>query len=136
METRNFNLATLTPTSDAFQAVPCTTVAESKALYNAINNPMHNLADCIGEVIEIANAHITAEKRVNDEDEEFTKYRTTIIAKDGTTYYTTYTRLAKSLMTLFATFGTPDTWDEPIRVVAREMKFNGGFHSTLVFDLV
>lgn len=136
METRNFNLATLTPTSEAFQAVPCTTVAESKMLYNAINNPQYNLADCVGTVIEIANAHITAEKRVNDDDEEFTKYRTTIIAKDGTTYYTTYTRLAKSLMTLFATFGTPDTWSEPLPVVVREMKFQGGFRNTLVFDLV
>lgn len=115
-----------------------TTTEEKKVVYNALESCDKLLNDCVGDKIKIKNVYIqersldnngdtivavdneTGEVIEADEIEKAekvkSKYRIILIGEDGKTYATGSYGVYNSLMRLFALYGTPQDWSEPLEV--------------------
>ena len=86
------------------------TADEKKALFNATANAEHKLKDVYVEAIEVTN----------ETTGEVSKCPRIILFDDkGKTYSCVSIGIYNTLRRLFATFGTPDTWDKPLTVVPK-----------------
>ena len=129
------------------------TLEEKKTLYNALETCDNLVNDCVGAVINLKNVYI--ERRLKDYEEELdssyvdsetgevidkktvqkTKYRTILFADDGTTYATGSYGIYNAVAKLIATFGDPETWEEPITVEFAKRPIGNG-KTSLTLKLV
>lgn len=92
-------------------------IATAKDFYNAVSQPEMSLKECVN--IPIAMSHVSVEvcEVHSEQDGVVIAPRVVIIDKDGRSYRSVSVCVYQSLKRIFALFGTPDTWDEPLTVV-------------------
>lgn len=96
------------------------TADEKKALFNATANAEHKLKDEINKPIKLKNVYVEAIEVTNETTGEVSKCPRIILFDDkGKTYSCVSIGIYNTLRRLFATFGTPDTWDKPLTVVPK-----------------
>lgn len=103
------------------------TIEEKKEVFNALESCDNLLNDCVGKEIEIKNIYIEEHEDVKGETGEVkSKFRTIIFAKEGTTYATGSYGVYNAIMRIIAIYGSPELWEEPIRVkvIKRKIKDN------------
>lgn len=111
------------------------------ALYNAINNAQE-IWDYLETnpklVIECVNiiAHDTTINDMNDETTELNKVRVILVGKDGKAFSTSSEAAYSAVQQIFALLGTPDTWDEPLKVRPYKKKGNKSGLYFLTLELV
>ena len=120
---------------------------EKKMLLNKLENCDYLLMDCIGQEINLKNVYIekiVKEKKdknnnyiynENGELEYTTKYRTIIFDDEGKAYATGSYGIYNKLNNLVKVFGTPDVWNEPIKIKIVKLK-NKDNHNILSFQIV
>ena len=109
---------------------------ERKALFNASEKCDVLLNDIVGQEVEVKNVMINEYPRKNKETGEgMTKgHRTILFDSKGKTYVTASNYFFIAIGKLIATFGEPNTWENPIKIkiVKKDVK-NG---KALGFELV
>lgn len=103
--------------NSAISWIDTSDTAGKALLFKVANNPDFRISDCIGQKIEMVNAFIEQVQMVNDETGEVNNgVRTVLIDKDGKGYQSVSTGIFNALKKLFAIYGTPDNWKEPVPV--------------------
>ena len=89
----------------------------AKDFYNAVSQPDTSLKECVN--IPIAMTHVSVEvcEVHSEQNGDVIAPRVVIMDKDGKSYQATSIGVYQSLKRIFALFGTPDTWSEPLTVV-------------------
>lgn len=92
-------------------------MANAKDFYNAVSQPEMSLKECVN--IPIAMIHVSVEvcELHSDLNGDVIAPRVVIIDKDGKSYQAVSIGVYQSLKRIFALFGTPDTWSDPLTVV-------------------
>lgn len=92
-------------------------MATAKNFYNAVSQPDTALKECVN--IPIAMTHVSIEvcEVRNEQNGDVIAPRIVIMDKDGKSYQAVSVGVYQSLKRIFALFGTPDTWSEPLTVV-------------------
>ena len=103
------------------EACYCSVKAESKdetvALYNATNAPDFRLKSFINKPINVKDIFVEVVTCVNKETGEVRKCpRTVLIDDKGKSYTAVSLGVFSALRKLFTIFGTPDTWDKPMKI--------------------
>ena len=103
------------------EACYCSVKAESKdekvALYNATNAPDFRLKSFINKPINVKDIFVEVVTCVNKETGEVRKSpRTVLIDDKGKSYTAVSLGVFSALRKLFTIFGTPDTWDKPMKI--------------------
>lgn len=114
------------------------TMEEKKKLYNTLNKCDVVLNDVEGSEINLKDVFISEYIRKDKTTGEQLKglgHRIVLFDTDGKSYITLSNYFFNSLLKLFATFGYPETWTEPLQIKIIKIKTkNGG--QALSFDLV
>ena len=89
----------------------------AKDFYNAVSQPDVALKECVN--IPIAMTHVSIEvcEVRSEQNGDVIAPRIVIMDKDGKSYQAVSVGVYQSLKRIFALFGTPDTWSEPLTVV-------------------
>lgn len=92
-------------------------MAVAKDFYNAVSQPDTSLKECVN--IPIAMTHVSVEvcELHSEQNGDVIAPRVVIMDKDGKSYQAVSIGVYQSLKRIFALFGTPDTWTEPLTVV-------------------
>lgn len=92
-------------------------MAVAKDFYNAVSQPEMSLKECVN--IPIAMTHVSVEvcELHSEQNGDVIAPRVVIMDKDGKSYQSVSIGVYQSLKRIFALFGTPDTWAEPLTVV-------------------
>ena len=120
------------------QKVYCSMVAttdeEKKKLFNTLESCDVLLNDCVGNEIAIKDIYIEERNVIDEETGELrTKYRTIIFDENGQTYATGAYGIYNVLKKIVQIYGTPDLWQEPLKVkVAKKPIGNGKQSLTLI----
>lgn len=110
------------------------TEEQKKDLFNALESCDALLNDCVGQEIELKDIYVE-EKQVQDENGELkTKFRTILFDANGQTYATGSYGIYNILRKIVGIYGTPDTWNEPIKVKVDKRPIGNG-KSTLTLIL-
>lgn len=120
--------------SKVYCSMVATTDEEKKKLFNTLESCDVLLNDCVGNEIAIKDIYIE-ERNVIDEGtgELRTKYRTIIFDENGQTYATGAYGIYNVLKKIVQIYGTPDLWQEPLKVkVAKKPIGNGKQSLTLI----
>lgn len=100
------------------------------AVFNAMTNA-ESLADNLGTVINLRNVVIQPVEMPVDEKDEAKGTapvpRIVLVDEDGTAYAALSNGIFKSLENIFAIFGYPTEWTEPVSVIAEEKRSRNGF---------
>lgn len=127
-------IAEITQQTGFYSSLKTETRSEKMAFLRAINNS-ENLKDAIKgapesklglKIVDIVLQSVPMENEQTGEIED--AVRSTLITEEGTAYHATSKGVANSLKQALGVFGTPDTWDEPLEVVAAEEKGRNGFY--------
>lgn len=107
---------------------------EKKKLFNTLESCDVLLNDCIGNEIAIKDIYIEERNVIDEETGELrTKYRTIIFDENGQTYATGAYGIYNVLKKIVQIYGTPDLWQEPLKVkVAKKPIGNGKQSLTLI----
>lgn len=89
----------------------------ARDFYNAVSQPDVALKECVN--IPIAMTHVSIEvcEVHSEQNGDVIAPRIVIMDKDGKSYQAVSVGVYQSLKRIFALFGTPDTWTEPLIVV-------------------
>lgn len=111
-----------------------TTDEEKKKLFNTLESCDVLLNDCVGNEIAIKHIYIEERNVIDEETGELrTKYRTIIFDENGQTYATGAYGIYNVLKKIVQIYGTPDLWQEPLKVkVAKKPIGNGKQSLTLI----
>lgn len=99
---------------------------ERKALYNAVNAPSHRLSEFIGQEIRVSDVYVEIVTLTNEATGEVTKAPRIVLFGDGESWTCTSTGIFGALKKLFAVFGTPDTWAEPLTLRVKQIERGNG----------
>lgn len=121
-------LARITNENPTFCSMVVTNREERKAFYNAVQNCDKKVSDYINK--EITFKHVYLEKtEVMEKDRTGNPtgvineaVKIVLILEDGTGIASTSKGVLTSLYAMFKIFGTPDTWDEPMTCVVRQIE--------------
>ena len=80
--------------------------------YNAVSNPTGKLKEHVNEVLEMAHVSIEVSELKTGE----LAPRIIIVTADGNSYQCVSIGVYQSLKRIFALFGTPETWAEPLTI--------------------
>ena len=126
----------LTSRTTSYCSMKATTAAEKTDLYNAMNAPAKRLKECINEVIEIKDVFVEVVHCTNTETGERVPVpRTVLIDSNGTGYQAVSSGIFNALRKLFAVFGEPHTWTEPIKVKIKQIS-KSATNNILTFEIV
>jgi len=104
-----------------------TTDEERKSLYNAVNAPAHRLSEFIGQTITITDVYVEIVQITNEQTGEVTEApRIVLFDGEGNSWACVSTGVFGSLKKLFAVFGTPDTWSNPITLQVKQIERGQG----------
>lgn len=110
------------------------------AIYNAINSADEQVADHIGEVLEVVNVIAHPVEIPDEETGEIVEcLRTVLITKDGKSYTATSQGIANSLSRIFSLVGMPDNgaWvKEPVKMKIKQVKTRNGNNKVNTIELV
>jgi hypothetical protein len=129
MTEQNTSLMTQTA-SDMYFSMANNTPEEKMALYNAINSPEERLGDHINEIITckdvVAQMVEMTNERVDKETGEVVEVkekapRVIIIDDKGKTYACVSVGIKSALANVFSIYGTPDTWEKPLKFKVRQI---------------
>lgn len=80
--------------------------------YNAVSNPTGKLKEHVNEVLDMAHVSIEVAELKTGE----LAPRVIIVTADGNSYQCVSIGVYQSLKRIFALFGTPETWAEPLKI--------------------
>lgn len=120
--------------SKVYCSMIATTDEEKKKLFNTLESCDVLLNDCVGNEISIKDIYIEERNVIDEETGELrTKYRTIIFDENGQTYATCAYGIYNVLKKIVQIYGTPDLWQEPLKVkVAKKPIGNGKQSLTLI----
>lgn len=110
-----------------------------KKLFKIKNRPDHNISDFINKQIKIKDIYIDVNARVQKDGENAgvveNKPRTILIDDKGESYIAGVSiGIYQAVKEIIRTFGSPDTWDEPLTVTVVQVKTARG--NMLSLDIV
>ena len=82
------------------------------AFYNAVSNPTGKLKEHVNEVLDMAHVSIEVAELKTGE----LAPRIIIVTADGNSYQCVSIGVYQSIKRIFALFGTPDSWAEPLKI--------------------
>lgn len=107
------------------------------AIYNAVNTQDTQLADHIGEVLEIVDVVAHPVRLTDTETGEITDaLRTVLIDSKGIKYGAVSAGITSSLQKIFAIVGMPSWVDEPVKMRVKQVKTNNGANKVNTIELV
>lgn len=120
--------------SKVYCSMVATTDEEKKKLFNTLESCDVLLNDCVGNEIAIKDIYIEERNVIDEETGELrTKYRTIIFDENGQTYATGAYGIYNVLKKIVQIYGTPDLWQEPLKVkVSKKPIGNGKQSLTLI----
>lgn len=105
---------------------PVETMEDKKRLYAARNDNIL-LRDHMGDEIEVQDIVLDVQQ-VNDANVGAKNVPCChLVATDGKVYQSLSTGVVNKACEILSTFGTPDTWTEPLTVVCKETTTSNGF---------
>lgn len=115
-------------------AVYCSLVAkteeEKKKLFNTLESCDVLLKDCVGNEIAIKDIYVEQRNVIDEETGELRpKYRTIIFDENGQTYATGSYGIYNVLKKIVQIYGTPDLWQESLKVKVSEKPIGNGKRS-------
>jgi hypothetical protein len=97
--------------------------------YNAIQNPSSKLSEHINKKISFVHVAMSAcEIQEKDDlgnpipDAIHKTVKTIFVTPEGNGIITTSMGVARALLDMFNIFGTPDTWDEPMTCLVKQVE--------------
>lgn len=120
--------------SKVYCSMVANTDEEKKKLFNTLESCDVLLNDCVGNEIAIKDIYIEEKNVVDEETGELRiKYRTIIFDENGQTYATGAYGIYNVLKKIVQIYGTPDLWQEPLKVkVSKKPIGNGKQSLTLI----
>ena len=111
------NASEVMSTGMSYTDMDLSNMAVAKDFYNAVSQPNTSLKECVN--IPIAMTHVSVEvcEVHSEQNGDVIAPRVVIMDKDGKSYQAVSIGVYQSLKRIFALFGTPDTWTEPLTVV-------------------
>ena len=110
------------------------------AIYNAVNSADENVADHIGEVLEVVNVVAYPVTLADDETGEiFDSLRTVLVTKDGKAYTAVSQGITNALARIFSIIGSPEggAWEkEPVKMKIKQVKTRNGNNKVNTIELV
>ena len=106
-------------------SVKANTREDKVKLFNALENADLRLNDCVGQQIAIKDVYVERYTKLEGEEEKV-KFRTILFGEDGKTYVTASYGVYSCISKIFRTFGTPDTWTEPLKVKVDKRNIGDG----------
>lgn len=107
------------------------------AIYNAVNTQDTQLADHIGEVLEIVDVVAHPVRLTDTETGEITDaLRTVLIDSKGVKYGAVSAGITSSLQKIFAIVGMPSWVGEPVKMRVKQVKTNNGVNKVNTIELV
>lgn len=98
------------------------TMEEKKAFYNAINSPSAPLKNFINMELNIRHVYAETCTYVSKDTGELTPgVRIVLLDGEGNSYNTSSQGVFNCLSKIFAIFGQPNTWTEPVRVRVKQL---------------
>lgn len=126
MDGDNF-IADLTTAETAYCSLQAATKEEKAQLFNAINQPQHKLSEMIGKTITVENVYCEVVQLISEKTGEITKApRIVLFDSDGNSYQCVSVGIFGSLKKIFAIFGEPVDWDEPLEFEVKQIERGGG----------
>lgn len=120
-------LVDLTTAQTSYCSLVPATDAERKTLYNAVNNPEFKVSEYIGKTIEVSDVFVEVVQMTNEQTGLVSQApRIILFDKTGKSWACVSTGVFGSLRKLFAIFGTPDTWEKPIKLEVRQVERGNG----------
>lgn len=112
------------------------TKEEKKILFKAMNNPEKHLKDCINMKVKIQNVYCEVVEMTDDETGHVqVAPRIVLIDDKGVGYQCVSLGVYGAVKKLFQIMGTPDTWEEPVEVMVKQVN-RGVDKNILTFELV
>lgn len=125
----------------SYTSMQMASVEDKKKFFNAVENPSKKLSDFINKKIVIKDISMQfTEIQERDDDgnpipDHFkSAVKTVIVTPDGTGVFSTSMGLARALYSLFSIFGTPETWEEPLTCVVKQVEI--GKNRTFKLEVV
>ena len=120
--------------SKVYCSMVANTDEEKKKLFNTLESCDVLLNDCVGNEIAIKDIYIEEKNVIDEETGELRiKYRTIIFDENGQTYATGAYGIYNVLKKIVQIYGTPDLWQEPLKVkVSKKPIGNGKQSLTLI----
>lgn len=112
-----------------------TTREERVMLFNAVNSPEGRLKDFINTEIQVKHIYAEPVTFIDDDGVETAGTRVVFIDAEGRGYQTCSQGIFNAVRKLFATVGTPDTWEEPITIRIKQFTAKQN-RNVLSFQLV
>lgn len=110
------------------------------AIFNAVNGADEQIADHIGEVLEIVNVVAHPVELVDEVTGEAVHcLRTVLIDKTGKSYVAVSQGIASALSKVFSIVGSPDggAWEkEPVKMKIKQVKTRNGNNKVNTIELV
>lgn len=111
----------------AYCSMTAETMEQRKILYNAANNPDHRLSEMIGQSITVKDIYVEAVQLLNTETGEVqTAPRCVLITPEGESYACVSSGVLGAIKKLFAVFGQPCEWPEPLAVTVKQIDKGNG----------
>ena len=129
------------PNGNFYCSIPNNGDRKSKiAIFNAVNGADEQVADHIGEVLEVVNVVAHPIELLDEVTGEAVKcLRTVLITKDGKSYVAVSQGIASALSRIFSIVGMPDggAWEkEPVKMKIKQVKTRNGNNKVNTIELV
>lgn len=121
-------------TCPVYCSMPAETLDEKKALYNIVQNTTTRLFDMMNQTINMKHVYCKGVDNTGENGEVKNAIRTIIIDENGNSYHATSSGITSSLAEIFAIFGTPDMWENPIPVKVKSRTCAKG--QTMILEMV
>lgn len=118
-------------TANKFAPAYCSFTANTKEekakLFKALTNPDYKIGDCINKTILVKDIFAEIVESYSEEDKEMRKCtRVVLFDKDGKTYQSVSSGIAKSLQRLLTVFGEPSTWEGTLPLTIKQIPYGKG----------
>lgn len=111
----------------SYCSIICKTNEERKYLFNALEQADVLLNDVVGTEFELKDVYIHKYEKINEETGEVEpKVRIILFDTEGKSYACGSFGIFNILRRIFEVFGTPDRWEQPlkVRVTKKDIKDN------------
>lgn len=113
------------------------TRASKAKIFNAVNSADANIADFIGEVLEIVDVVAHPVELADEETGEIVQaLRTVLIDVNGTSYAAVSQGITSALSKVFSIVGPPSWKEEPVKMKIKQVKTRNGNNKVNTIELV
>lgn len=129
------------PMGQMFSSVQDDGTRKSKvAIFNAINSADKNIADCIGDTVEIVDVIAHPVQLLDEQTGEVVNaLRTILVDKDGVSYVGVSQGVTSALAKIFSIIGSPEggAWkEEPVKMKFKQVKTRNGNNKVNTIELI